>query len=559
MNLIDAFCRQVVERPDALAMVETRRGKSHSITFAELDTASRRAAAMLHVSGLCPGDGVLLLQPMSIDLYVALIAIFRLGLVAIVFDPSAGRAHIERCCSMYPPAAFIGCAKAHLLRLISTSIRRIPRKYVIGTMIPGAVSWRKSDTYVPNALIHPCEANTPALLTFTSGSTGLPKAAMRTHEFLLAQHRVLARSLELQPGEVDLTTMPIFALANLASGVTSIIPDADLRAPGCVDPVPILSQIATWQPTRTGASPAFLECLAVESLKRGETIPHLRTFYTGGAPVFPSFLRTLLQAAPSATIIPVYGSTEAEPIAHLAIDDICDVDYEAMENGKGLLVGKSVSDIHMQIIRHQWGQPIGPYTQEEFIAICQSAGEPGEIVVSGAHVLPGYLHGLSDAETKFRVEGVSWHRTGDAGYLDARGRLWLLGRCAARIEDERGILYPFAVESAAMNHPAIKRTALVLHRGRRVLVVEPIQQQQVDVPALHTALGGAQLDDILIVKYIPVDARHNAKVDYPALMRLIRRYKRCQSNMINHTRYYLRLSTWVSAKQHYLSRRYRLQ
>jgi len=523
MNLVDAFCRQVVERPDALAMVETRRGKSRRITFAELDTASQRAAAMLRAAGLSPGDGVLLLQPMSIDLYVALIAIFRLGLVAIVLDPSAGRAHIERCCAIYPPAAFIGCAQAHLLRLMSPSIRRILRKYAIGAMIPGATPWRKLDAYLPDAVTHRCQPDTPALLTFTSGSTGLPKAAMRSHGFLLAQHRVLARSLTLHPGEVDLTTLPIFALANLASGVTSIIPDADLRAPGRVDPAPILAQIAAWRPTRTGASPAFLGRLATESLRRGETIPYLRTCYTGGAPVFPSLLRTLQQAAPSATITPVYGSTEAEPIAHLTSDDIGDDDYAAMGTGKGLLAGQPVPDIHLQIIRQQWGQPIGPYTQEEFIAVCQPAGEPGEIVVSGAHVLPGYLHGRGDAETKFRLDGVPWHRTGDAGYLDAGGRLWLLGRCAARIEDARGILYPFAVESAAMSHPAIKRTALVLHQGRRVLVVEPIQQQQVDVPALHTALADAKLADILIVKYIPVDARHNAKVDYPALMRLLRR------------------------------------
>ena len=77
---------------------------------------------------------------------------------------------------------------------------------------------------------------TPALVTFTSGSTGAPKAAVRTHGFLLEQHRVLAESLRLTPDDLDLTTLPIFVLANLGSGVCSLIPDADLRHPGAIEP-----------------------------------------------------------------------------------------------------------------------------------------------------------------------------------------------------------------------------------------------------------------------------------------------------------------------------------
>lgn len=526
MNLVDAFSRQVAIRPDAIALVETRRGQSRTVTFAELDVASQRAAAMLHDTGLHPGDGVLLLQPMSINLYVALIAIFRLGLVATMFDPSAGRAHIERCCAIYPPAAFIGSTKAHLLRFLSASIRRIPRKYVIGGRLPGAISWRTADGVMPQKAIFPCGVETPALLTFTSGSTGLPKAAMRTHGFLLAQHRVLATSLDLQPGEVDLTTLPVFALANLASGVTSVIPDANLLAPGHIDPAPILTQIAEWNIARTGASPAFLGRLVEESLRRGKPIPHLRKVFTGGAPVFPTFLKRLQHAASLATIMPVYGSTEAEPIAHLSMDEISAEDYDAMANGKGLLAGIPVPEIHLRIIPQQWGQSIEPFTEEAFDAICLPMGEPGEIVVSGAHVLPGYLHGEGDVETKFRVGGIPWHRTGDAGYLDAQGRIWLLGRCSARIEDARGTLYPFAVETAAINQPSIRRTAMVVFRGRRTLIVEAHAGQYVNTSALASMLTWAQLDDIRIIARIPVDRRHNAKIDYPGLQGLLASFRR---------------------------------
>src|SRR5205085_4282669 len=123
-------------------------------------------------------------------------------------------------------------------------------------------------------------------------------------------------------------------------------------------------------------------------------------------------------------------------------------------------------------LRDQWGTPVGPFTQAQFDAACCRAGEPGEIVVSGAHVLQGYLHGHGDDETKFRVDGVVWHRTGDAGNLDESGRLWLLGRCVAKIRDEHGELYPFAAETAVYQDPNVRRAAVVAHHGKRILAVE---------------------------------------------------------------------------------------
>src|SRR5262249_54887457 len=161
-----------------------------------------------------------------------LIALFRLGLVAMVVDPSAGMAHIEQCCALTPPHAFIGSAKAHLLRLASPALRRIPRKFVIGGALPGAVPWSRADTLAPHDEVHDAGPAAPALLTFTSGSTGLPKAALRSHGFLLAQHRVLEHTFPAAPGSVSLTTLPIFVLADLASGVTSLIAAGDLRHPG---------------------------------------------------------------------------------------------------------------------------------------------------------------------------------------------------------------------------------------------------------------------------------------------------------------------------------------
>jgi acyl-CoA synthetase (AMP-forming)/AMP-acid ligase II len=524
MNIATILREQAAARPDAPAILDTWRGQTRTTTFAGLEHAAAQTAALLWQSGLRPGDAVLVFQPMSAELYAALIALFRLGLVAMFIDPSAGREHIEQCCTVYPPRAFVGSAKAHLLRLVSPALQRIPRKFVIGTPVPGAVPWRCAELLAPDVRITACDPDSAALITFTSGSTSRPKAAVRTHGLLLAQHRVLEHHFGGAAGDVSLATLPIFVLADLACGATSLIPPGDLRRPGRIDPAPVLAQIETFRPVRAAGSPAFWERLGRHCAEQRRGLPHLQRIYVGGAPVFPRLLDTLQAVAPSAAIVAVYGSTEAEPIAHIARGELREGDGHAMLGGAGLLAGPPMPEIQLRIMRDQWGTPVGPYTAAEFAAECLPAGAPGEIVVNGAHVLPGYLHARGDKETKFCVDGAIWHRTGDAGYLDADGRLWLLGRCAACITDGRGTLYPFSVECAVSADPMVKRAALVARGGQRVLAVEPFQHAKLvsaDLSTLLEDVAWAQIDAIQPLRHIPVDRRHNAKIDYPALYRML--------------------------------------
>ena len=113
------------------------------------------------------------------------------------------------------------------------------------------------------------------------------------------------------------------------------------------------------------------------------------------------------------------------------------VDVRVREGG-GLPAGRPVDTIRLRVIEDRWGTPLGTLDASDFEGMTCSPGVPGEVVVSGAHVLPGYLDGKGDTETKFDVVGkdgahTRWHRTGDAGTRDADGRLWLLGRCAAAV------------------------------------------------------------------------------------------------------------------------------
>ena len=505
LNLIELLSAHAVGNPDQPALID---GSGRSLTFEQLEQASQRGAAQLLESGVGRGDGVMFAHPISIEVYVALLAAFRIGAVAVFFDPSAGREIIDAAVERTKPKAFFGGAKAHLLRLLKPSIRKIPVKFATVPGIP-ATHWL-AGIVNSHQEIADCADDDPALITFTSGSTGLPKAVVRSHGFLLAQYRALSGAMDFQPGDVDLITLPVFTLANLAAGMTSVLANTDLAKPGAADAEAIDQQLQNDMVTRCAASPAFF----VRLLEGNADLSRLTKIYTGGAPVFPPLLNQLTNAAPDAHVAAVYGSTEAEPIAHLDAADIAEADLGAMRTGDGLLAGVPVPEICLAIIPNTWGTPIESMTSDDFIDLQLPNETPGEIVVSGDHVLTGYLDGVGDEETKFRVDGKTWHRTGDAGRLDTLGRLWLLGRANAVIRDARGELYPFAVETALSFHESLRRSALIAHQDRRLLFIEG---------AADIDVSWAEIDETIPVPKIPVDKRHNAKIDYPALRKLAER------------------------------------
>jgi len=520
MNVTQILQQHARNAADGVAIVDNVRGKSRQITYRELDQAVGRTATLLKESGLRPGDRVLLFHPMSIELYTALAAILRGGMTAMFIDPSAGRHYIDRCCEILPPAALIASSKAQALRLTSAELRKIPMKWSIGLPVPCTRRLERAKQCRDDAAVHECSSETAALISFTSGTTGEPKATVRTHDFLLAQHEAIESSLSLSPGDIELVTMPIFVLANLASQVTSIIADADLRRPAEIEPARVLQQIEHCHANRITASPAFFERLLTCCENSDRRLLSVKRILTGGGPVPPRLLERIHRVAPQAELTVVYGSTEAEPISTVTAAQMQPADHVAMRAGKGLLVGRPVPALDVKILQDSWGQSVGALERRQFESLCCSAGSAGEIVVSGKHVLAGYADQQGEAENKFTVDGTVWHRTGDAGFFDTVGRLWLLGRCAARLCDERGAIYPLGVEQAAMRHAAIGHAAMVAHRGQRVLAVtlrEPSSQP--DLATLLKSLSYANVDSIRILKKIPVDPRHNSKVDYRALCR----------------------------------------
>jgi acyl-CoA synthetase (AMP-forming)/AMP-acid ligase II len=490
------------------------------VTFRELTRRAAGGAEWLGKLGLRRGQTVLVFQPVSIELYEFLLAAFHAGLRVMLADPSAGRGFLTDCCRRLRPDAFFGSWRAQCLRLSVPALRAIPLAIRSGAWFPGTRRWQPRESDDSPVELPDAE---PALLTFTSGSTGMAKAAVRTHGFLLAQHQAVAAALDYQDGEVDLITLPVFVLANLASGLTSVLAATNLARPDRPDAAAIGAQCRRHRVTRCTASPAFFDGLLAASCG----IPPLGKIFTGGAPVFPDLLRRLQAALPAAAIHAVYGSTEAEPIAHLRAGELDAAALNLTKSGTGLCAGRWTSEIRLAIIRDQAGEPLGPLSPAEWEQRKVPPGNPGEIVVTGAHVLRGYLDGVGDEETKVHVGDTIWHRTGDAGWCDAAGRLWLLGRCAAKLPPHPGpadlppgvLDYPFAIECALREvHPGI-RTAALAWQGKRTLAVgggsDPTARA-----AIERSAAGLGIERIVHLASLPLDRRHRAKIDYPALLHL---------------------------------------
>ncbi|MCH8072646.1 MAG: AMP-binding protein, partial [Proteobacteria bacterium] len=431
MNIYDLFedaLHRAAARPALIAGIGKKR---RTVTFEELDRYVDGVVATLNQRGLRAGDKVLLAVPVSIDTYVVMLALLKAGMVIMHVDPAHGTSTIAQILKAWPPAAIVASKPILMLGLLFPELRQIQKRFVVGGRARGATLLcddQESQVRVP-VIVR--SAADPAILSFTSGSTGEPKALIRTHGFLRKQLQILHRVAQTSADDIDFVAMPMFVLFNLANRITSILPACNMKHPGRADPRIVLDQLRTESATRMVASPALLERLADHCLLQKQTIPQMRCISTGGGPVGTTLPLRLRTIAPNAIIRTVYGSTEAEPIATIDDQQVSLADRGKTREGAGLLVGKPVRGCAVRIIQSQPGCAFGPLRDESFANLCLATGATGEIVVSGEHVISGYADPARDRESKIQVQDTVWHRTGDAGYFDDAGRLWLLGRCAA--------------------------------------------------------------------------------------------------------------------------------
>ena len=520
-NLVARLFERAALHPERTAIVECRGAQSRRMTYAGLGADVAARAAALRSRGCGPGDRVLVFVPMSIALYGVLLAVLHVGAVAVFVDAWADRRRFEMAVRRTRPRVFAGVARAHLLRLLSPAVRAIPAAMWVrraSARQPGSEHARPPELLTESA---------PALVTFTTGSTGTPKAAMRSHGFLWSQHVALAQHLRHLETDVDMPTLPVFVLDNLASGITSVLPDFDPKRPGDIDPARIHAQMTRERVTTSSGSPAFYERLADWCRERGERLP-LRTLATGGAPVLPPLVRSLRAVANEVQV--VYGSTEAEPIAGIeAAEMLAAMDDERGPTPEGLCAGREVSAIQLKLVRpHD-----GPLQLDErgWSAWEVGEGEVGEVVVTGEHVLPGYLDD-PEAERAHKVRDGArvWHRTGDAARRDALGRLWLMGRLQQRVRRSGSTWWPAPAELRALTVPGVRHAAYFGERDdtlgeRAVLCVEHLEGRlTADAEArLRAVVAPAPVDELRVLRRIPRDPRHASKTDLGALRQMLER------------------------------------
>ncbi|HEV2132409.1 MAG TPA: AMP-binding protein [Longimicrobiaceae bacterium] len=525
-NIAARLVERTVRHPERAAIVEYRHGRARRVSFGELAVEVQALAAGLRERGLGPGDRVLLFLPMSIDLYTALLACLHLGATVLFVDAWADRRRLDAAVAAAGPRAFLGTPKAHLLRLVSPAIRRIPLQLAAGWGIWRLGRYASSAGHRPAAEV---SADAPALITLTTGSTGRPKAAARSHSFLWAQHEALAAHLGLTEADVDMPTLPAFVLNNLASGTTSVLPDFDARRPAEIDPAIIYRQLLAEGVTTSSGSPAFYQRLAGWCAATGRKLP-LRALFTGGAPVLPPLARLLSETVTGEAHV-VYGSTEAEPIAGIEVREmLAAMEADRRPDGDspaGICVGRPVPQVELRLL-HPTDAPItlGPAGWSERQVAPE---EVGEVVVTGRHVLSGYLND-PEAERLNKIHDGErvWHRTGDAARLDAEGRLWLMGRVRERVQRAGQLWWGGAAEVRALEVGGITHAAYLglqdAKLGQRaILCVETSggSTSASDQDHLRSALAPLPVDEIRALARIPRDPRHASKTDVEALRRLV--------------------------------------
>lgn len=514
-NVLSILTEVARRHPDRPALIM----KEGSITFADLRERIDRASSGLQRLGLQPGDRAIVMIPMSIDLYVAMLALLDLGAIAVFVDPWIGWRQIAAFAAFAEPRAYLGIPRSHVLRLLSARLRSIPITVTTGKRL-GPVPARRTLSEIEepagDGAVHASQPDDPALITFTSGSSGEPKGANRTHRFLLAQHRALAAELPAREGDVDMPMFPVFALNNLAVGVPSVVPAMDFRRVDRVDAAAILRQMREHGVTTCTASPPFFDRLC-SAMATGQN-PGLRRILTGGAPVSDAQLVAWRRALPGTEILVAYGSTEAEPVAHLSAEERLEAKSDVRPASPGYCAGRPIERIRAKVIRiHP-----GPVELEDWKDWELPPGEIGELVVTGDHVCRDYYRNPKAVKENKIVEadGTVWHRMGDTGYFDGQGRFWIAGRVHSTIRRGGELVHPQLVEQAARGDDSrIRRIAAVGLGERVVLVIETEAGEELkeDVER-RLAAAGQTVDEIRLTrKPLPVDPRHNSKIDYARL------------------------------------------
>ncbi|MBC7690771.1 MAG: acyl--CoA ligase [Methylotenera sp.] len=472
MNCAIRFVEQAQLHPDRLALWTEKHGVT---SFAEIHALATRAQAMLRDCGVGPGTPVVIAELPGPALFATLLALLSLGAPILFVEPWLPIERIEHVILTMKPQVFFTGLVGKLWGLRVPAIRKIPHWKTAGDLLKYPAAKVLS--------LESVEPTSPAVIAFSSGTTGKPKGSVRTQGYLWEMHEILVRYGETHGLQTpDLALFPNVALFQLGTGRGALlVPGRWHRNPKHL--MKLASLPKALQPQSVTCGPGFLR-----QLLRVPGFESLRTFHVGGALTDRWIFEGAFSRWKDAEFTHIYGGSEAEPVA---LSDARTAVAKSAEKGlfQTLYLGRPVD-------------------------IIQADLQPDTVWVSGPNVSPEYLGDPKEnIGIKRRDEtGRLWHAMGDRviaepGSLSMSGSggdWWYAGRQFQKPEEfalEQKI-YSRLQNSAAFIKP--------LSDGTYALLGEPVLKH---APALRKEFP--ELSRIEFTR-ITRDRRHHARVDRKA-------------------------------------------
>jgi acyl-coenzyme A synthetase/AMP-(fatty) acid ligase/pimeloyl-ACP methyl ester carboxylesterase len=475
-----------------------------SVTFSELNSRVATFAQALVQRGVEAGERVAVLVPPSIDLIALVYACWRIGAVTVIADRGLGLNGLGSAVKSSRVQHVVGIRSAVIA---ARTLRWAPRASLIDLK-----SLQKSMQLEGLKQLGRPEPKDDAMaaILFTSGATGPAKGVRYTHRQLGAQRDILQCVYNITDADSFVAAFAPFALFGPALGITTGLADMDVTSPATLTAKALDDACRATQATMVFASPAALVNVLKTASSNANSLHQVRLVMSAGAPVPIETLRHMQKLCPQAEMHTPYGMTEVLPVADLSLQQ-----REDVGEGLGVCVGRAVDGCNVKVVAIDGGISELPI------------GETGEIVVSARWMSLGYNRlWLNQQNARFESDGFTWHRTGDVGHIDGDGNLWIEGRVVHMIHTADGSMTPVPIEVACEKISGVKRAAAVGigDKGVQQLVMVLETDQAKENPALdqlaarvREALAGLDVVAIWETKKLPVDIRHNSKIDRTAL------------------------------------------
>ena len=493
------------QHADSVAITEMTTG-GRSIFFGDLATDIERTARGLAASGIAPGDRVAIMIPPGIDLNIAVYACWRMGAVAVLVDGALSPKQMGAALAAAYPKHLIGIPKA----LAAAKALRWPgRRISAGSLssMQRRLLGAETDLATIASLDGPelpamPDADAEAAVVFTSGSTGPSKGVRYSHGRLAAQRDLITELYDITRDDSLVAAFAPFALYGPMLGISSVVPDMDVSAPGSIDALSLARAVQAVDATMVFASPAALERLVLTEHEIEDRyrpfLDNVEILLSAGAPVRASLLESCKAVFPNATAHTPYGMTECLPVASISLPELIEAGP-----GDGVCVGVPASGVEISI---------DPLTGDTSI---------GEIVVRAPHMRTAYDRLWHTTYLASQPEG--WHRTGDVGHIDSDGRLWVTGRRGHVVWTNSGPIGPVGLEKSVENIEGVAAAAVVgvgpVGNQQLVVVVERTnptnKAAQAELQLIDDVRAVSEHDVVAVfdVPRLPVDRRHNSKID----------------------------------------------